>query len=52
MAFDEILKFRRQVSVLQIAAPADFLGDVPGDVARPTLERVKAEHSDRTRILA
>jgi hypothetical protein len=48
----KILNRLRHVAVPQIAAPADFLGEVLGEVARPPLERVEAEHPDRAVILA
>jgi hypothetical protein len=34
-----------------MAAPADLLGDVLGDVAQPALKRVEAEHPDRAFVL-
>jgi hypothetical protein len=51
MAFDKFLKRRRQVAIQQVAAPADLVGNVLGDVARPSLERIKTEHADWFRIL-
>ena len=38
--------------IQQVAAPADLLGDVLGDVARPAFKRVEAEHADRIFVLA
>ena len=45
--FDKIHDVFRHVAQLQVAAPAQFLGDVGRNIARPTLVRVEAEYADR-----
>src|SRR3982074_2938008 len=52
VAIDEILQEERNVALLQIAAPAQLLGDVGGNVLRPVLRGVKGNHADRAFILA
>ena len=47
MPFDKILDARRRVAQLQIAAPAQFVGDIGRDVARPSFRGVEADDADR-----
>jgi hypothetical protein len=51
MTFDEIDDRSRYVPQLEIAAPAQLLGDVGRDVLRPALEWVEAKDADRVVVL-
>jgi hypothetical protein len=51
VAIGEILQEERDISRLQIAAPAQLVGDVFRDVLRPALGSVKGDHADRVFVL-
>jgi hypothetical protein len=50
VAIDEILREERNVALLQIAPPAQLMGDVGGNVLRPVLGGVKDNHAHRAFI--
>lgn len=55
MAFvhlDKVLDRRRHVAHLQVAAPAQLMGHVLGDILRPALGGVEGDHPDGAGILA
>ena len=52
VAIDEVLQEERNVTLLQVAAPAQLLGDVGGNVLRPFFGGIEADHANRVFILA
>ena len=52
VAVDEVLEEERNVAHLQIAAPAQLMGDICGDVLRPALGGVEGDDADRVVVLA
>ena len=52
VAIDEILQEERNVALLQIATPAQLLGDIAGNVLRPFFGGVEGDDADRAFILA
>lgn len=51
VACDEILDAGGHISKLQIAAPAQLLGDILGDVTRPAFGAVEADDLIRPAVL-
>ena len=52
MPFDEIRDHSGDLSHLQIAATAQFAGDVLGNIFRPALGGIEGDDADRVTILA
>ena len=52
VAFDKILNGGGHISRLQIAAPAQFVSHVFGNVLRPSLFSVEGDDADRIVVLA
>jgi hypothetical protein len=48
---DEILKIKRHIAALQVAAPAELVGDVARHILRPFFGGVKTDNPDRVPLL-
>ena len=52
VTFDKIRERRGEIAHLQVAAPAQFMRYVCGNVIRPTLGSVEGHDPDRVAVLA
>src|SRR4051812_38793231 len=52
MAIDKALEEGGHIAQLQIASPAELVGDVAGNILRPFLGGVEADYADRVFVLA
>ena len=52
MPLNEILNGRWHISHLEIAAPAQFAGDILRNIFRPAFSRIEGDDADRATVLA
>jgi hypothetical protein len=52
MPFDKILDGGRHVAHLKIAAPAQLVGDILGNILRPAIGGIEADDADRAMVMA